>query len=240
MLRFHWTGFTDGDGDQNANISVSVFLPEARVEGSVFGSIALAAFAMKFSLALVLLFLLFAFSSGSDVGVATWLIGLGTLVGTFSVWCHIQTLRNLCAVWQPTVKILHVVTHAVLDSLLVSSMFAFVFNRLSITNYSRKRHALRWNLLFVPFNHAATFCWSRACGGCVEFAGELIFAHVCNTYLELLRLSLLCRLVRRGGDLVNFRLASRTQFWYWLHMNTNTIGYPKPNNSQSKQTHVHC
>ena len=85
MLRFHWTGFANGGIDQDASLSVSVWLPEAHVEGSVFGSIALAAFAMKFSLALVLLFLLFAFSSGSDVGVATWLIGLGTLVGTFSV-----------------------------------------------------------------------------------------------------------------------------------------------------------
>ena len=43
----------------------------------------LAAFAMKFSFALVLLFLLFAFSS-DYVGVATWL-RLGYTVGTFSV-----------------------------------------------------------------------------------------------------------------------------------------------------------
>lgn len=34
----------------------SLWLPEAHVEGSVFGSIALAAFAMKFSVALLILF----------------------------------------------------------------------------------------------------------------------------------------------------------------------------------------
>ena len=55
----------------------------------------LAAFAMKFSLALVLLFLLFAFSSDSDVGVATWLIGLGTLAGTFSVASYSDFKKSL-------------------------------------------------------------------------------------------------------------------------------------------------
>lgn len=63
----------------------SVWLPEAHVEGSVFGSIALAAFAMKFSLALILLFLVFALSSSSDLGLGIWLVVLGSVVGAFSV-----------------------------------------------------------------------------------------------------------------------------------------------------------
>jgi len=63
----------------------SVWLPEAHVEGSVYGSIALAAFAMKFSLALILLFLLASYSSSSDTAFASWLVVLGAFVGAFSV-----------------------------------------------------------------------------------------------------------------------------------------------------------
>ena len=130
-------------------------------------------------------------------------------------------------------------------------LFEVVGQPLSTSNYSRKRHTsmksfaralfaccaflkLRWNLFCVDFSRESMFCWPVRAGWMRDVCWRIVFAHVCDAYLELLRLSLLCRLVCRGWPVILFRLLSRTQLWYRLHMNTNTIGYPKPNNPQRK------
>ena len=77
-------------------------MPEAHVEGSVFGSILLAAFAMKFSLSLLLSNFVFLLSHHSDVCLVFVFAVLGLLAGTFALFA-VSDFKKLSA----SVSILH-------------------------------------------------------------------------------------------------------------------------------------